>query len=526
MSVVVIGAGPVGQTAALALARWGIRVIVVDQRPARDPIGSKAICQQRDVLDFWAELGAGRVAQEGLTWSRARTFYRDQELFVVELSDAGRSPFPPFVNISQSRTEAILDEAIAARPDIDLRWSHRVTGITQTPTSVTVECETTAGIVPIEADYVIACAGARASDIRTMLGTDFPGRSFDDDFLICDIEATLPGWEQERRFYFDPTWNPGRQVLIHPCPEGLYRIDWQVEPDFDLAAEQESGHLDTRIRQIIGKTPYRLDWCSVYRFHSRVASHFSSGRVLLAGDLAHLVAPFGARGLNSGVPDVENAAWKIAYALRGWAGPELITSYETERRAAALENLEVTTATMDFLVPHSPEAAARRAELLDAARTDVSARARVDSGRLAEPFWYVDSPLTTPAPDRRWPGRPERGRPPAPVPGVILPDVPITVAGRPEVTHLRQLARAGLLALTGPAADLAAVGEALREGAGSSPHAVLPLAESEPNGILLESWWDDPADVWLVRPDAHTAAVVRQPGDLVAATRRALGHPG
>ena len=525
MNVLVIGAGPVGQTAALALARWGIPVVLLDQRPERDPIGSKAICQQRDVLDLWAELGAGAIAEEGLTWSRARTFYRDEELFVVDLSDPGRSPYPPFVNISQARTEAALDEAIAAQPLIDVRWSHRVTAITQSPAAVTVHCQTVRGDEEITADYAIACAGSRASDVRSMLGVEFEGRSFDDAFLICDIEATLPGWEQERRFYFDPTWNPGRQVLIHPCPGGLFRIDWQVEPDFDLEAERASGHLDRRIRQIVGDTGYRLDWSSVYRFHARIASRFLAGRVLLAGDLAHLVAPFGARGLNSGVPDVENAAWKLAWVLRGWAGPGLLQTYETERRAAAVENLEVTTATMDFLVPHSPEAAARRATLLEAARRDPAARAQVDSGRLAEPYWYIESPLTTPAPDRPWPGRPPRGAAPEPVPGVILPDAPAEVPDRPAFTHVRQVARNGLLALAGPGADLEQVRAALALGAGPTPHAVLAVAESEPSGILLDSLKSDPADIWLVRPDAHTCAVVREPGDLVAAARRARGHP-
>lgn len=525
MTVLVLGAGPVGQTAALALARWEVPVILLDQRPQRDPVGSKAICQQRDVLDFWAELGAGAIAEEGLTWSRARTFHRDEELFVVDLSDPGRSPYPPFVNISQARTEEVLDQAIARHHLIDVRWGHRVTAISQPGDSVTVRCETPDGEVELTGDYAIACAGSRASDVRSMLGVEFEGESFDDAFLICDIEAGLPGWEQERRFYFDPTWNPGRQVLIHPCPGGLFRIDWQVDPDFDLEAERTSGHLDRRIRQIVGDTSYRLDWSSVYRFHARMASRFLVGRVLLAGDLAHLVAPFGARGLNSGVPDVENAAWKIAWVLRGWAGPELLATYEQERRAAAAENLEVTSATMDFLVPHSPEAAARRAALLEAARLDPVARAQVDSGRLAEPFWYLDSPLTTPADDRPWPGRPPRGAAPEPVPGVILPDAPVRLAERPEVTHVRQLARAGLLALAGPAADVTSAREALAAGAGPAPHAVLGLAENEPSGILLDSLKAHPADIWLVRPDAHTCAVVRDPAELVAAARRALGHP-
>src|SRR5690606_20301209 len=116
---------------------------------------------------------------------------------------------------------------------------------------------------------------------------------FEDRFLICDIRADLPGWEHERHFHFDPKWNPGRQVLVHPCPGSTYRIDWQIPPD------TEPGEEDVRekIRAIIGDRPYELLWRTTYRFHSRIVSRMRVGRVLLAGDCAHLVAPFGARGL-------------------------------------------------------------------------------------------------------------------------------------------------------------------------------------------------------------------------------------
>src|SRR6516164_7576810 len=105
--VAVLGNGPVGQTAALMLARWGLPVVLLDQRARRDAVGSKSIVQQRDVLDAWEAVGAGRrIAGEGLTWITARTFYRDAELFAVTFPDpGGQSAFPPFVNISQSRTE-------------------------------------------------------------------------------------------------------------------------------------------------------------------------------------------------------------------------------------------------------------------------------------------------------------------------------------------------------------------------------------------------------------------------------------
>ncbi|MEI2765793.1 MAG: FAD-dependent monooxygenase [Dermatophilaceae bacterium] len=368
-----------------------------------------------------------------------------------------------------------------------------------------------------------SAAESKGNPLREMLGIGFPGRTFDDAFLICDIEATLPGWEHERRFYFDPEWNPGRQVLIHPCPNGIYRIDWQVPEGFDLQAEQADGRLDARIRQVIGDQEYRIDWVSVYRFHARSADRYRMGRLLLAGDLAHIVSPFGARGLNSGVPDTENAAWKVAYAMKGWAGPALLDSYVTERVAAAAENIDVTSHTMDFLVPQTPEQHARRTSILEAAKTDPSMVAEVDSGRLAEPFWYVDSPLTTPAAARPWPGRPPRGESPAPVPGVILPDAPVD-GGPAGVTRVRQLARSGLLVLAGDAADATAAEQALRAALPAGlPVQVVRFADLGDAGKVAASLQAAPDELWLVRPDAYTAAAVTTVDGLVAAARRALG---
>jgi len=524
VDVLVLGNGPVGQTTALLLARWGVRVGLLDARPARDLVGSKAICQQRDVLDVWSACGVDRIAAEGVTWSRARTLYRDQELFCLELEDAGRSPLPPFVNISQVRTEQALDEAIAASPLIDVRWDHEVTAVEQDGDGVVVRCRTADGDIRLQARYAVACGGARGTALRSALGVGFAGRTFDDAFLICDVRTDLPGWEAERRFYFDPSWNPGRQVLIHPCPDSVFRIDWQVEPGFDLGAARADGSLDRRLRQVIGNEQYEIVWSSVYRFQARCADRMRVGRVLLAGDLAHLVAPFGARGLNSGVGDAENAAWKLAFALRGWGGQDLLTSYDTERRAAAQENLDVTSATMDFLVPQTPEAHEHRHRILQAAADgDAAARAAVDSGRLAEPFWYVDSSLTTTCTDRPWPGRPERGRAPSCVPGVILPDGPARDPDDPAVTRLRQMCRAGLLVLVGPSADVTACREALSHVlVPGTPVRVLAMDEVDVANVLRTALSAQDDEIWLVRPDAHLAACLRRPADLAEAARRAL----
>jgi pentachlorophenol monooxygenase/3-(3-hydroxy-phenyl)propionate hydroxylase len=231
--------------------------------------------------------------------------------------------------------------------------------------------------------------------VRKALGLSFDGYSFDDRFLIADVKVALEDGPPERRFYFDPPWNPGRQVLLHPQPGGVWRIDWQVPEGVDLT--------DERIRAVVGDRPYEVVWQSTYRFHQRRASRLRAGRVLLAGDAAHVMSPFGARGLNSGICDADNAAWKVAFDRRGEAGPGLLDSYDVERGMAADENLRVTGQTMRFLVPRTDEERAYREKAL-------AQREGIDSGKLFEPFAYADSPLTSPGcggellPDSRWCG--------------------------------------------------------------------------------------------------------------------------
>ncbi len=172
----------------------------------------------------------------------------------------------------------------------------------------------------------------------------------------------------------------------------------------------------------------------------------------------------------------------------------------------------MTTATMDFLVPPDAARALIRDQVLAGAVDDPAVRARVDSGRLAEPFWYADSPLTTPDPTRPAPGRPPRGHAPAPAPGVLLPDAPV------PGSRIRALARDGLMLLIMPGVD---VDEAVaRE---PSPVRVLRLAEGDPLAVALGA---RPGEVWVVRPDAHIAAVVTDPAELPSVLDRTIGRAG
>ncbi|HEU4863034.1 MAG TPA: FAD-dependent monooxygenase [Candidatus Limnocylindria bacterium] len=441
MDVIVVGAGAVGLTLAGRLAQHGATVLVFEAERERRRVGSKAICMQRETLEIWQRVGVGeRVAQRGVQWRIGRTYYRGRQLFEVHLPDTDEH-FPPFVNISQSEVEDLLEGRLREL-DVPVHRGHRFTSLTQDTDGVTATFETDEGAVQHRSAYLVGADGAH-SPVRHAIGMNFTGYTFDDRFLIADVRADLP-MTNERHFHFDPPWNPGRQVLIHPQPDGVWRIDWQVPPDTDADAVRTSGELDRRIRQVVGEsTPYELVWMTGYRFSQRVAGAFRHGRVFLAGDAAHVMSPFGARGLNSGISDVENLAWKLAAATNG-APDSLLDTYEAERRPAALANLAATEATMRFMAPHGPFRRAWRNLVLRMAPRSAWFRRRVNSGRLAEPASYEGAPSVTPGPDDGT----------SPRHGTVAPD-----ARLPGGTRLREHLGRGFIVLLPrpvPAPDLRA----------------------------------------------------------------------
>jgi 2-polyprenyl-6-methoxyphenol hydroxylase-like FAD-dependent oxidoreductase len=469
--VAVVGAGAVGLTLAGRLAQHGVAVTLFEAEPDRRRIGSKAICMQRETLEIWGRLGVGdRVSQRGIRWRTGRTYFRGRELFRVDLPGDGEH-FPPFVNISQSEVEELLEERVAEL-GVLIRRGHRLTALRQDAGGVEATFAAPDGTQTQRFAFLLGTDGAH-STVRHLAGIGFPGYTFDDRFLIADVRAELP-FANERHFHFDPPWNPGRQVLIHPQPDGVWRIDWQVSPQTDAEAERRNGGLDRRIRQVVGQAvPYELVWCTAYRFSQRVADRFRDGRVFLAGDAAHVMSPFGARGLNSGVPDAENLAWRLAWVLRHGASLALLDGYEAERRPAALVNLAATDATMRFLAPHGPWRSAWRNLVLRLAPRSSWFRRRVNAGRLAEPARYSASGPDDPFLPRH---------------GTVAPDVALPGGGR-----LRERLGAGFVVLAPRALD-----------------SQLSVIELGSDTIFRDR-------AWLVRPDGYLATsweVDRFPRDL------------
>jgi 2-polyprenyl-6-methoxyphenol hydroxylase-like FAD-dependent oxidoreductase len=463
--VAVVGAGAVGLTLAGRLAQHGASVDLFEADARRERVGSKAICMQRETLEIWARLGVGdRIAERGIQWRVGRTYFRGRQLFEVHLPGDDER-FPPFVNISQSEVEELL-ESRAAELGVRIHRGHRFTALEQDTDGVTAAFDTEGGPVTHRSGYLVGTDGAH-STVRHALAIDFAGYSFEDRFLIADVRAELP-FTNERHFHFDPPWNPGRQVLIHPQPDGVWRIDWQVPAETDADAERTAGGLERRIRAVIGpETPYELIWLTAYRFSQRLADAFAADRSFLAGDAAHVMSPFGARGLNSGVADAENLAWKLAWVGRGEADPSLLDTYEAERRPVAAENLAVTDATMRFMAPHGPVRRMWRHLVLRMAPRSAWFRRQVNSGRLAEPATYDV-------------GDHEPSDPALPRLGSVAPDVALPRGGR-----LRDMLGRGfmVIAATDPGA--------------SERAEVVEIGEGSIYGG---------ARVWLARPDGHLAA--------------------
>ena len=512
--VVIAGAGVVGLTVALDLARRGVASVVVDEDDTVS-FGSRAICWAKRTLEIYGRLGLGdRFLEKGITWSRGRVFFQDQEAYGFDLLPEQGHEYPAFVNLQQYHAEEWLVQACAATGLVDLRWKTRLAAVKHNALGALLDVTTPEGDYQLHAEWLLACDGAR-STVREALALPFLGQVFRDRFLIADVvmHADFPS---ERWFWFDPPFHPGQSVLLHKQPDDVWRIDFQLGWDADPEVEKQPERVIPRVRAMLegasgmAAPPFELEWVSVYTFRCRRLERFRHGRVVFAGDSAHQVSPFGARGGNSGVQDVDNLGWKLAAVLAGEAPESLLDSYDDERVLAADENILNSTRSTDFITPKNGAAHAYRDAVLQLARGHGFARQLVNSGRLSRPATLHGSPLSTPGGE----GLP-LGAPP--------PDAPVLVAGRADWL-LRHIGADGRFTLLCFGQVPAAV-----------PAGITPVLVADDDrtgalwdhsGLVARRWQARPGDALLLRPDQHLAARLHAPSaaDIAAAHRRALGQ--
>jgi 3-(3-hydroxy-phenyl)propionate hydroxylase len=493
--VAVVGAGPVGLSLAIDLAQRGQSVVLLDDAD-RIGEGSRAICFSKRSLEYWDRLGvAGRMVDKGVVWSVGKIFHGADQLYQFNLLPEQGHKMPAFINLQQFYAEAYLVERAAQLPEINLRWRNKVAALEQRNDHVVLTVETPDGPYRLAARYVVACDGARSS-LRGMVGADFKGQVFEDQFLIADVRMTAE-FPSERWFWFDPPFHAGRSALLHSQPDGIWRIDLQLSPDADPAVEKKPENVRPRIARMLGHEKFEFVWISLYKFQCRRMEKFIHDRVIFAGDAAHQVSPFGARGANSGLEDAENLAWKLARVLAGTSPERLFESYHVERSAAADENIRESTRSTDFMAPSSRQEARLRQAVLSLARDTEFGKRMINGGRLSVPSVY-ESPLST-ADGETWRGGPQ--------PGASMPDAPLT--GRDgSSTFLTEAfvqasKRFALLEFANGAAPSVPddVG-VIRIGSGGF---------GDPSGLLGARYDAAPGTGYLLRPDGYVAARFRHP---------------
>ncbi|GAB7542455.1 FAD-dependent oxidoreductase [Cupriavidus sp. 8B] len=526
--VIVVGAGPVGLATAIDLAQHGVPVVLVDDDCTLSS-GSRAICFAKRTLDVFDRLGCGDpMVAKGVCWHVGKVFVRDEQVYTFDLLPEAGHQRPAFINLQQYYVEGFLLDRARQLPNLEIRWKHKVTGIEQchagTPdAAVVLTVDTPDGPYALTGRYAVAADGSR-SPLRNLLGLDSKGRTFKDRFLIADVkmEAEFP---TERWFWFDPPFHPNQSVLLHRQPDNVWRIDFQLGWDADPVLEKTPERVIPRVQALLGPdAKFELEWVSVYTFSCLRMDSFRHGNVLFAGDSAHGVSPFGARGANSGVQDAENLAWKLAYVLQGHAPDSLLDTYASEREYAADENIRNSTRSTDFITPKSAVSKVFRDAVLELSKKHAFARQLVNSGRLSLPSVLRDSPLNTADTDD-FAG--------AMVPGTACVDAP--VSGEQGQGWLLPKLGGQFTALvfgTPDAESLAALQKLLH---GTLPLKLVVVSSDracaalpgisvlhDTEGLAAQRYDARPGTLYLIRPDQHVCARWRQVD--IAGIQRAMSR--
>lgn len=377
--VLIAGAGPVGLTAAIELARRGVHCRIVD--PVTEPPQyAKAVGVQPRTLEVFENMGVLRPMLDAGMRLRGQCMYVNGE-------PAGRLDLmlPPdvpfgFLLIPQYATERILRDELALR-GVAVERGLRLAGFTQDDDGVTATVTGDSGEQTVRAAYLVGADGAH-STVRKTLGLGFDGGAFEEQYMLGDVEVD---WSQPRGYAVRAEHRSGGGtddlLVAIPLPgRGRYRMVMRVPDELVAAARApELSHIQAALDRLSPEptTARRLRWSSVFRISHRIVDRYGRGRVFVAGDAAHIHPPTGAQGMNTGIQDAHNLAWKLALAVRGHAAAGLLDTYDTERRPVGEEVVGRTVRT-------AREGLAGSADLDDAVRRQ--AQLLID---------YADSPIVT-----------------------------------------------------------------------------------------------------------------------------------
>ncbi|MFY0622620.1 MAG: FAD-dependent oxidoreductase [Pelagimonas sp.] len=489
--VVVMGGGPIGVATALDLGLQGIPVVVLDDHEGIG-MGSRAICFAKRCLEVADRYGCGEpMLDKGVVWNVGKVFHDDRQIYDFNLLPEDGHKYPAFINLQQPYFEKFLVDRVrqaqAEGAPIELRGKNRVDAVAVKGDHVVLDITTPDGPYQIEADWLIGCDGA-SSPLRGMMGLDFEGREFQDSFLIADIKMKAD-FPTERWFWFEPHFKSGASTLLHKQPDDVWRIDFQIGWDVDRKEELKEENIRARLDAMLGPdVEYEMVWNSIYTFQCRRMREFRHGRVIFAGDAAHQVSPFGARGANSGMQDVDNLGWKLGMVINGQAPDSLLDSYHEERAYGADENILNSTRSTDFITPKSDISHTFRNAVLALAEQYEFARPLVNSGRLSVPCTYDGLSLNGPDAMVDGPARTRVGSP--------CPDAPVG-----DGYLLGQLGGAFQILTV----DAEAPDQVDEDGVVATRVAL--SASDDTSGALGERYLGRAkAGVYLIRPDQHVAA--------------------
>lgn len=350
IDILIVGAGPTGLMLANQLVRWGLRPLIIDRHsgPAQQ---SRAMAVQARTMEIYAKMGViddaltrGAVAAGANVWASGRWTAH------VPLGDIGRdlSPYPFVLLLGQDENERVLGAQLANR-GIAIAWNTELTALDQTPDHVEVTLRQPDGALRrIRAKWVAGCDGAH-SPVRELSGIGFPGAPYAQTFFVADTEATGSMKPSELNIYL---WRDGFHLLFPMKGKDRWRVIGILPAHLREQENLGFDRLVPAIQQEVGAdlTFKQCAWFSVYRIHHRAAERFRDRRCFLLGDAAHIHSPAGAQGMNTGLQDAYNLAWKLALVVQGRAAPALLDSYEQERMPVARRLLETTDRAFQMVV--------------------------------------------------------------------------------------------------------------------------------------------------------------------------------